>query len=81
MIPKEYGGILAGMKNRVLEMDIPETGKCNLASKCSQDCEKSASGAPSCGGLVPGAWVLLHDTSDSCCCAHVSYDVASCKSL
>jgi len=28
--PKESGGILAGMKNRVLEMDIPETGKCNL---------------------------------------------------
>ena len=26
--PKESGGILAGMKNRVLEMDIPETGKC-----------------------------------------------------
>jgi hypothetical protein len=25
-------GILAGTKNRVLEMDIPETGKCNLAS-------------------------------------------------
>jgi hypothetical protein len=24
-------GILAGMKNRVLEIDIPETGKCNLA--------------------------------------------------
>jgi hypothetical protein len=31
--PKESGGILAGMKNRVLEIDIPETGKCNLASK------------------------------------------------
>jgi hypothetical protein len=28
---KESGGILAGMKNRGLEMDIPETGKCNLA--------------------------------------------------
>ena len=28
--PKESGGILAGMKSRVLEMDIPETGKCNL---------------------------------------------------
>jgi hypothetical protein len=29
---KESKGILAGTKNRVLEMDIPETGKCNLAS-------------------------------------------------
>ena len=52
-----------------------------ITSKCRQDCEKSASSESSCGGLVPGAWVLLHDTSDACCRAHVSYAVESCKSL
>jgi hypothetical protein len=31
--------------------------------------------------LVPGAWVLLHESSDACCRAHVSYAVESCKSL
>ena len=49
--------------------------------KCKQDCDKSASGAPTCGGLVAGTWVTLHDTSDACCRAHVSYAVESCKSL
>jgi hypothetical protein len=53
-------------------------------SKCRQDCEKETNvvGAySSCGGLVPGAWVLLHDTSDACCRAHVPYAVGACKSL
>jgi hypothetical protein len=50
-------------------------------SKCRQDCEKTSASAPSCGGLVPGAWVLLHESSDACCRAHVSYAVEACKSL
>jgi hypothetical protein len=31
--------------------------------------------------LVPGAWVTLHESSDACCRAHVSYAVEACKSL
>ena len=30
---------MSGMKNRLLEMDIPETGKCNLAWCLVQDKE------------------------------------------
>ena len=46
------------------------------SSKCKQDCEKGA--GMSCGGLMPGAWVLLHNSSDACCRAHVLYAVESC---
>ncbi|KAL3773505.1 hypothetical protein ACHAW5_000502 [Stephanodiscus triporus] len=49
------------------------------SGKCKQDCEKTT--GVSCGGLVPGAWVALHTSSDACCRAHVSYAVEQCKTL
>jgi hypothetical protein len=48
--------------------------------KCKQDCDKSSS-STTCGGVVPGTWILLHSTSDACCRAHVSYAVDQCKTL
>lgn len=47
--------------------------------KCKQDCDKTS--GTSCGGLVPGSWILLHASSDVCCRAHVSYAVELCKTL
>lgn len=48
-------------------------------STCKQDCETTAGG--SCGGLVAGAWVLLHDSLEKCCQVHVSWNVNSCLGL
>ena len=47
-------------------------------NKCVQDCEKTSGG--SCGGLVPGSYVLTHDTVSACCSAHMSYlPLSQCK--
>lgn len=48
-------------------------------STCKQDCETTAGG--SCGGLVAGAWVLLHDSLEKCCQVHVSWKLNSCLGL
>jgi len=46
--------------------------------KCVKDCEKGGSG--SCGGLVTGSWILIHDSANACCSAHMSYTtVSQCK--
>ena len=46
--------------------------------KCSQDCEMSEGG--SCGGLVPGSYVIVHNSAEACCSAHMSYlSFAECK--
>eukprot|EP00970_Alexandrium_tamarense_P004889 scaffold808_cov196-Alexandrium_tamarense.AAC.26 len=39
--------------------------------KCVQDCEKSEGG--SCGGLVPGSYIIKHNNAEACCTAHLSY--------
>lgn len=39
--------------------------------KCVQDCKTSQGG--SCGGLVPGSWILTHTSAKACCTAHMSY--------
>ena len=39
--------------------------------KCVQDCDTASEG--SCGGLIPGAYVLTHDSAEKCCSAHMSY--------
>ncbi len=46
------------------------------SGKCKRDCDSSEGG--SCGGLVPGSWVILHDSNLACCRAHVSWAVDSC---
>mmetsp|Transcript_14761 Transcript_14761/g.30173 ORF Transcript_14761/g.30173 Transcript_14761/m.30173 type:complete len:556 (-) Transcript_14761:50-1717(-) len=39
--------------------------------KCVKECKTSEGG--SCGGMVPGSWIVLHPTADMCCAAHMSY--------
>ncbi|KAK1733670.1 zinc-dependent metalloprotease (family M12A) [Skeletonema marinoi] len=47
-------------------------------SKCVKDCEKSQGG--SCGGLVPGSWILTHSSASACCTAHMSFaSIAECQ--
>ena len=46
--------------------------------KCVQDCNKSQGG--SCGGLAPGAWIVMHSTAEACCTTHLSYvSFSQCK--
>jgi hypothetical protein len=69
--PKESLGILAGTKNRVLEMDIPETGKCNLVGL---DVASAAAVAAVVVKLLPllfflggMMWVLVGKTTHKNC--------------
>jgi hypothetical protein len=39
--------------------------------KCVKDCKTSQGG--SCGGLVPGSWILTHTSANACCTAHMSF--------
>eukprot|EP00956_Cyclotella_meneghiniana_P035736 scaffold117683_cov46-Cyclotella_meneghiniana.AAC.6 len=46
--------------------------------KCVQDCKNGSGG--SCGGLVPGTYVITHSSAEACCNAHMSYlPLSQCK--
>ena len=46
--------------------------------KCVKDCDGSEGG--SCGGLVPGSWIVTHNSAEMCCMSHMSFATLSeCK--